>query len=271
MTRLTHFPRAWGICWGICTLFLGCDDVTSLEELPYIERMVVAGVVEAGSTEIQVTFSRTMPPSEVFTPEKALLTDVTGRIVVASGSYPLTHVGGGVYRATGLTLLSGQECELHASWNGMEISATTLVPFPPTLDSAVVAPDTPTGGSIALMAFVRGKTGECYGMTYEVKSGASLMAGGAFSKMSVGKSGAQPTVLEEIYSGSLSTSDTVYAVVHAYDDPFYEYFISRAGNSIGHDDLLFPAAWGYVNWNVQGDGIGMFIGHSLSRIRASQR
>jgi Domain of unknown function (DUF4249) len=262
------------ICWGICTFslgFVGCEDVTSLTDLPYVERMVVSGVVEAGSTEIEITFSRTLGPSEVYSPEKALLTDVSGRIVVGSAEYTLTHVNGGVYRATGLSLPPGQQCELHANWNGMEVSATTVVPSPTEIDSAVVVPDAPTVGSTALIALVKGKAGECYGLTYELKNGSGTSSGGAFTTMSLGTSGSEPAVLEEVYPFSLGPSDTVYAVVHSYDGPLYEYFNSRGGNSIGHDDLLFPAATGYVNWNVQGDGIGMFIGHSVSRRVAARR
>jgi hypothetical protein len=274
VTRPTRLSSVLSICWGICTFslgFAGCEDVTALTDLPYVERIVVSGVVEAGSTEIEITFSRTVPPSEVYSPEKTVLTDVSGRVVVGSVEYTLTHVNGGVYRATGLSLLSGQQCELHASWNGMEISATTVVPFPPTVDSAVVALDAPTVGSTALTALVKGKTGECYGLTYELKNGAGSTAGGSFTRMSMGASGGPSSVLEEVYPFSLGSSDTVYAIVHSYDGPLYEYFNSRGGNSIGHDDLLFPAATGYVNWNIEGDGIGMFIGHSVSRRVAARR
>jgi hypothetical protein len=247
-----------------------CDDVTSLDDLPYVERLVVAGVVESG-TSVEVFFSRTMPPNEVFQPDQAALADVSGAFEVGGTSYPLLHVGSGVYRATGLSLSPGHTCRLKAAWNGREISATTVIPPPPIVDSAVAVVNAPAGGATTLRAYLKGRAGECYGLTYQLNFPSGSATGGYFTTMSRAVTDGAREVLEEPYSYSPGSADTVYAVVHGYDGPFYDYFISRGGNTIGHDDLLFAASTGYVNWNVEGDGIGLFIGHAVIRVQASKR
>ena len=61
-------------------------------------------------------------------------------------------------------------------------------------------------------------------------------------------------LLEE-YSLNLSADDTLYAVVHAYDEVFFDYYISRGGNEPGQTTGLHRENSGFVNWNVTGDAI----------------
>ena len=73
--------------------------------------------------------------------------------------------------------------------------------------------------------------------------------------------------LVEAYDAALIPSDTAFTIIHSYDQPFYNFFITRGSNAPGYDDLLFRQTGGPISWNVSGDGIGMFIGHATTTKR----
>jgi len=246
---------------------LSCEEGTNLTDFPYVERMVINGVVEAGGTEVVVHFSRTLRQDETFNPARAALADVSAMIISGSGSsYPLVHDTLGLYRAIGLTLIPGERINLEAKWNGRRAAASTVVPYPPDAVSSRLSHDTTGSQLYTLHTIVRARVGEAYGQTWELRRSGELAAGGVFRevvRLVNANAWSEAQIVEE-YVFSLDPLDTLLAIVHSYDDAFYDFFITRGSNVPGYDDLLFRQTGGPIKWNVTGDGIGLFVGHATT-------
>ena len=243
-----------------------CEEST-IADLPYIERIVVQSILDPREDSLFVLFSRTLPLSETYDNSKAVLTDVDASIIAFDGnSYRLVHVGGGRYTAPGLTLVPGGWYELRASWNGKSVGGRTTIPLSPVVREATQAP---SGTGTTVTSLVEARDGEVYGQTWELHTASGWSSGGSFTEIRRGEDAGSDGLLElaEAYGFTPAANETLYAVVHAFDRPFYDYFISRGGNLPGYDDLLFRPVGGYVSWNVTGDGIGLFLGRAVARRR----
>ena len=249
---------------------ISCEEGSNSTDLDYVERMVINGIVEAGRTDVEVVITRTLRLDEVFTVERAVLADVTARAIDEAGSvFPFVYDTLGLYRATGLTLNPGQRIRLEAQWRGKVVEASTVIPYPVDLTSCRISADTVRGRGYFLETTVRMRPNETYGQTYEIRRSGTALEGGRFTEV-VRLADSDVTGearIVESYDFSLDPSDTVVAVVHSYDQPFYDFFITRGSNAPGYDDLLFRQTGGPINWNVSGDGIGLFIGHATLRKR----
>ncbi len=83
-------------------VFTACEDTVAPDDIPYVERMVVYGVITAGKPADSIRFSRTLPLNTLYQPADGELTDVVAAIESGGKSYPLRHIGRGFYNAEGL-------------------------------------------------------------------------------------------------------------------------------------------------------------------------
>ena len=259
------------------TLFLAvfmvsCEE-SGLDDFPYVERMVVGSVLDAGSDNVLLFFARTLPLSEPYDPQNAVLTGVTGHVMHGGTAYPLVQLVPGLYQAQGLSIVSGETYELTAEWQGKRVSATTRVPFPPSVVSSTATIDSAATDRLTLQSLVRVGASEVYGQTWSTTGSGGAENGGEFTE--IGRASDADlngeVLISESYSLTVAPGDTLFAVIHAFDQPFYDFFISRGGNVPGYDDLLFREIGGFVSWNVEGDGIGIFLGRATTRTRAEFR
>jgi hypothetical protein len=250
----------------VLALFLVSCDESGLNDFPYIERMVVAAVLDAGTDSV-------LPVSEVYTPENSVLSGVTGRVMHGAEAFPLVQIVPGIYQAQGLRVDAGETYELEAEWQGKSVRATTRVPFPPSVIASTADLDSTGDGRLTLTTVVGAASPEVYGQTWSTRGPSGSDSGGVFTSIQrFEDADANGNVsVSEVYHLSVAPTDTLYAVVYAFDRSFYDWFISRGGNIPGYDDLLFRQVGGSVTWNVEGDGIGMFLGRASSRVRADVR
>jgi hypothetical protein len=248
---------------------MSCEE-TGLTDFPYVERLVVGCVLDAGSDNVLVLFGKTLPLDEPYDPSKASLRGVAGHIVHSGVTYPLSEALPGLYVASGLHIASGEAYDLEAEWQGKHVRAHTRIPFPPTVVSCTAHSDMGGSGPLTLETVVRAAPSDAYGQTWTTTSPSGSSSGGAFTeiKRAVDADANGDVKISEAYDLSVAPADTLFGVVHALDEPFYDFFISKGGNTPGYDDLLFREIGGFVNWNVEGDGIGLFIGRATTRIRA---
>jgi hypothetical protein len=249
--------------------FFGCEEIVENPDLPYVEKLVVGAVLENGADEVVVYFSRTQPLSQQYVSENSKLNNVYARIVAHGRSFSLVHLGEGIYSTSGLSVQPGVEYELYAEWNGKQAYAKTTVPFPADVQAARACP--PGQYAFCLESIVLPREHEAYGQTWEVqKSDGRIERGGVFGsvlrKLDAGSDG--KIVLSEGYNYMpLEQGDTLYARIHAYDEPYYYFFTSNGEPAYRGDDNFFWFSGTFVNWNVTGDAIGMFIGKAVTRQR----
>jgi hypothetical protein len=241
----------------------GCEETVPLEGLPYVERPVIAARVVEGMDTVLLSVTRTLPTTVAYDASAAAVVDA-GVILRSDGTdYAAVHQGSGRYAAGVPRIAAGATFALDFTWSGRRVTAQTFVPAPAQVGSSALLRDS---SAYTLRSVLLPRPAETYCQSWAIRGPAGrMLAGGTFTVALEGSGTGDSLTLTESYSSlPLQQGDTLYAVVHAFDNQFTAYFASRGANRSGHDDLVFSEAGGSVRWNVQGDGIGMFIGTSLA-------
>jgi hypothetical protein len=202
-----------------------------------------------------------------------------------------------MYAASGLTAEQGKTYTLTVRWHGKTVTATTRIPVAPMLVSAklltVVVPSftigtitvstngtmqRPTTGSIQIRAITdTALTAEAvflpkeqanYRAGLELRDTARNLAvtgfylGGLLTNENIVNgmltvpSATLPSQTRKLVGGTVAARLTVYVL-----DPQYErYYATRNRANQSGFNLFGGASDSNVEWNVQGDGLGLFLG-----------
>lgn len=257
-------------------------------ELPYEEKIVIRGLLEAGQLLSDVQISRTIPVLDEFTYEKIFVGNAVASITVDGQAHPMelqarTSTSSSVpyrslYRVPGLRVLGGKTYSIEVRWNNLVATAQTRVPLPAEADSVSVLASIvriPNGTANILdtvfesSAMIRGRANEVYrvGTTlHDAQNGRFLSSrgfGDATFFPSVQVLGLISNVWRYTPSSQLIANRVQVRVnIEAYDGDYYEYYQTRSRS--GQIGLFSPGGPNIV-WNVTGDGIGEFIGMALSQ------
>ncbi|KXK56554.1 MAG: hypothetical protein UZ07_CHB004001391 [Chlorobi bacterium OLB7] len=249
----------------------GCEVGVAPDDVPYVERMVVYGVITAGEPADSIRFTRTLPLNVPYDPAAAELTDVVATIEAGGNSYPLRHIGHGFYNAEGLTVAAGQRYTLRATWKGLAVHASTTTPIPPVVDSLTMVKGEVFEhdfSTFAIWAYVRPVQGSAYSITYNLRDTVNDIhytshydyVNDVWHWRDTTASG---YLIAKTYDNFLSPgNDNVFkgsVTAVAWDEPYYDYYRTYY---YGNDDDLFGSSQRTINWNIEGDGIGLFIGQS---------
>ena len=259
----------------------GCEETVAPTDLVYVERMVVRGAISPAKPVDSIRFSRTLPLNMIYDSAAAELTDVTGSVDGGGRSYPLRHIGHGYYKAEGLIPVAGEVYTLRADWRGRKVSATTRVPIGGIVDSIVMKGVVPSFWEAAELdsiyrveAFLRPSRGEVYGMSYEVT--VEEPGGGTITNVvSFVYNSTLPKWDDTLSDGRLKVEAGQHAYIYypppftdklllySFDEPYYDFAQTYYRDS---DQGPFSNGEESIRWNIQGDGIGLFIGVSVTEI-----
>lgn len=289
-----------------CVLLLSCrETVVDFGTLPYIEKIVVDGMITSG-LPLQITFSKTMPPltdvvsKQPYDTAAFRLTNVDATIISNAGdTATMRHVRMGLYvaiKSNGDTLYvqPGITYNLKASWNGLNVSATTTVPLLPTFDrtqnkhrnmrvsmygdtSYYVSANVNLYGTIArnyigisLSAFTKKNSMYTLYMATQdtLSSWVITDAIRRFDYVHDNPNAINTVRWYEYYEAdtesqldSLIQSENLYGIIHLYATPFYDYYKTRRSGSGSNG--AFSSGGTNINWNINGDGIGLFCGRLI--------
>lgn len=262
------------------TLVLGCEVVVEPGNLPFEEKLVVSAVLEAGQPVKKVYFTRTMSLEQAYSPDVAAVADVQGFITCEGVSYPLAFVGqvyhNGLktgmaqYSADGLVAQATKQYQLIASWNGHSLQARTRVPDSVKIDTTYLQWQSrePYGASYFIVAEFSAKEKAVYGGDYE-SPGSSYYYSGFSREFLIKPVNAGDRVSLNVFVGwrlEQSWKDTLYVKVLCFDEPFYDYYRTRQNSMANAGDPFFLGGEN-VFWNVEGDGLGLFIGMNVTKKR----
>lgn len=247
-------------------------------DLPYRQQIVVSGVLEPGQVVDSIQFLKTLPVSDSFSIEKAAIADVIASIRVADRDYPLRYLGDGFYTTDSLVARSGETFELSAQWRDMEAIASTRVPYP--VDSEAIAitfrpaiePRSGDTSYYRIQATFTPTAGQVYGLGYDLVNGANVSQahGGLQTRDAIVRprdtlANGELTLVSREDSPLEGPPFRGIIRVYAFDAPYYAFHISFGNDESG--DRVFSGSQEKVEWNVVGDGIGIFIGRAVTNVR----
>lgn len=127
-------------------LLPACEEVMEVDDLPFEERLVIRGVLQAGDTVSTIYVGRTLPYREPVYFEytssydaSSWVKNATVSIACDGISYPIHYVAKGNYANDSLIVQTGKAYALTVEWQGKRVEAQTVVPSDPELDTAYIA------------------------------------------------------------------------------------------------------------------------------------
>jgi Domain of unknown function (DUF4249) len=257
------------IYMALLSLILGCEEVDIVEiELEHQEKIVVQSELIANEFFSGVSLTKTLPLNEIYSIEKAEITDALAFLIVdATKIIPLHYRENGNYESLyPFKIKSDETYELYASINDEEIYSITKVPQIPIVNSERYVADG------YLSASVQSNVGEAYGAIWIITpnelSYPSDQANDFYSISNTDGSSSNRTLA--VRTTKLSNnyldpffSDKLYMQVYSFDTAYLDYFYTKNNNNPIEDS--FSQGGAPIKWNIRGENtIGMFIGFAKS-------
>ncbi len=263
-------------------IFNSCtESIDGVIELPYSEQLVIRGVLVAGKPVIDISINKTQPALEAFDINKAMISNADAKIISENKEYPLIHVGLGMYKASDLIAEIGKTYRLEVRWNGKFAYANTSIPAPVSIESVkAFAPFKQRRSNlwtVGLNGFAKvpSNTACVSGFEYidslGLKESIKTYANRVYREQDTGKIGKTNMTLFSIEVADTnkifydSASYKLNLFVESYDMQFYQYFRTRLNGDSPNSTFGFSG--GNIQWNVNGDGVGLFIGYSTYKMR----
>ncbi len=267
------------ILFILSVLLISCEDVVDSQELPYIEELVIRGILEEGKPLQGLTITRTLPPLEEYSIEKATVRNADAFISYKNVKYKLSYDSAtNTYFSKELPVESQGVYHLAVKWQGLQASAETRIPEPIEIDSFslrgrfvkadrggdhweydLIANFIPKAKS-AYAAFIKEQFSDYYTYYTSYRTRDTLKNGNM----------ALPVYNIWLYNNEdaeiFFVSNNYMCYIDCYDEPFYNYFLSRYNG--GSDGDIFGTSGTNIKGNIKG-GIGLFLGFSRASKKVS--
>lgn len=253
-------------------LFPACEKIDVVEvNLPYHEKLVVQGLLEENKPLSGITFTRTLPLDEVYSISKAELKDVVAYIQSGVRIIPLKYDRNGVYKPISSFIpQKGSTFELFAKWRDKNVYARTYIPANPKILNAYFLTD---GSGTYIQAEIQNEVGVIFGAKAVAMEGSSVLfeSEDLYSVSEPDKDARSiikvrtPVIPNEAL---LSFKNSFSIKVFAFDEQYKDYFKTKRFSLPIKDS--FVQSGGDVEWNVRGDGIGLFIGYSTTTLKVNR-
>lgn len=244
----------------VCSLFFGgCENTVEEELFPFETKIVIRGVIEPGKPVTNIYIGRTIPISEKFVSAFADVSDAAATILFDGRFYPLRHTANGLYRNDTLPVLPGKTYQLIVQVENKLATAETTVPLlGPLVKPGLRVINVDNKNRTYVECPVIPQLDEVFTATWVV-----FYASGQVSTEAVVLA---PVKRKAAFGQTMVSTDLV--PVHynfeslgmrlfVYDAQFYPYYFSQGSDRTS--DLVFGQPQTNIVWNVQADGIGMFI------------
>ncbi len=260
---------------ALTLLLTGCEQTVDPVGIPYVERIVVRGLITTGDSIHGIRISRTIPIEEQYTEEKGWVVDADVTIQAEGTSYKAKHDGGGLYSVPGLRVQARVNYRLDVAWHDKHVTATTLAPEALPIDSIRFVPTYYDGYVDTVMEVVfipRGNS--VYGVTDQRTE--RFGGPGDYRETPIWNSEKIARLADtssdwrirlRTQYGYLQTNtgpqDTLWGVLYSFDYPYYDYY--RTFSKYDNGNGPFSTGGETTAWNVEGDGLGMFVARARSQ------
>ncbi len=261
------------IIFSFITIFFnGCERVDVVEiTLPFQEKLVVQGILEENKPLDGIVFTRTLPLNEVYSISKAELKDVVAYIKNGVRVIPLKYDKAGIYKPLGTFIPQKKSnFELFAKWQDKNVYAKTYIPENPKIVRAFFITD---GAGTYIQADIQNQTGVVFGAKAVAMEGSTVLYESEdFYSITQPNSDPKATIKVRtpvIPAEALNTFRNSFSIkVFAFDEQYQNYFKTKKFSLPIKDS--FVQSGGDVEWNVLGDGIGLFIGFSSTTLKVNR-
>jgi hypothetical protein len=263
-------------------------------ELPYDEKLVIRALLVVGEPLNDIQISRTLPPLDTFSYEKVFVGNANVTLTIDGQPSQLelqvrtttatTTPYRSLYRIPNLRVQAGKTYALNVEWQSpsgkkLVAQASTRTPTEPQIDSVrvtVTFPLTLAGTPDTVFtteAFTKGRPNEMMRVgSLVLNPVGQVIATRGYGEVTFFEQIAQSVLQSnswrftsattQILTGQLQTR----AIVETYDGDYYKYYQTR--NRSGQPSPLNPGGPN-IDWNVKGDGIGVFAGMIQTQRRAN--
>ncbi len=250
-----------------------CEETVSDVELPYLEQLVIRAVISPGLIINSVSVERTLPPLEEYIKENAIVRDAKLTISDGTNDYELSF-DGEYYGNEDIFVEVGKTYYLRAEWKGKIATSQTTVPEPIEMDEInyeIVESEYEYENFRYKEVFVYGeftpKPGAVYQPGYYDEGKRPNYGWDIYSynnRNSAGKIRTEllrfsydETMGEEFIKNYIK--EYIF-MLYSYDEQYYSYYNSRHNGS--SNSGIFGSDGLNVEWNIHGNGIGLFIGQA---------
>jgi hypothetical protein len=282
---------------GLLHLLTSCfGAISDPVELPYDEKLVIRALLVVGEPVNDIQISRTLPPLDTFSYQKIFVGNAKVTLAIDGQSYTLelqprsttatTVPYRSLYRIPNLRVQAGKTYALSVEWqspSGKQLiaQASTRTPTEPQIDSVRLSPAFPVASNgrpdtvFTTEVFAKGRPNEMMRAgSVLVNPIGQVIASFGYGEVSFFEQITQTllksnnwrytTATVQVLSGQLQTR----AIIETYDGDYYKYFQTR--NRSGQPSPLNPGGPN-IDWNVKGDGIGVFSSVIQTQRRANVR
>lgn len=253
-------------------LYSGCERIDVVEiNLPYNEKLVVQGILEENKPLSGILFTKTLPLNEVYSISKAELKDVVAYIKNGVRVIPLKYDKEGIYKPISTFQPQKQSTyEIYAKWKDKNVYAKTSIPENPKIVNAYFLTD---GSGTYIQAEIRNQIGVVFGAKAVAMEGSMILFESEdFYSITQPNSKPQsiitlrtPVIPVEILN---SFRNNFSIKVFAFDEQYQDYFKTKKFSLPIKDS--FVQSGGEVEWNILGDGIGLFLGFSSTILKVNR-
>jgi hypothetical protein len=265
------------ILFSVITLsFNSCERTVGNIELPYVEQLVIKCVLEPGKLVEKVRVEKTLPPLDSYSPDKALVSDAKFIINDGTQDYVLQYANG-YYYSYELIPQEGKYYNMRVEWKNKVATAETYIPPQVTVEGYEFKIITNTGlGNKWYDVYLYFKITPVSNAVYQ--GGILQELGDDYRFYN------DPARYEEkdinnklnvkmgnyYYSDGQIDTNNLYNEIIAgntfaiasYDKSYYNYWITQYNGDTGSG--IFSGGGLNISWNIEGDGIGLFIGRNIT-------
>ncbi len=244
-------------------LMSSCEKTLDDAVIPYVEQLVVFAIVEPGQNDLELKISKTLPVLGSSSPEDGQIDDVTGYISDGENTWNIEYRSDFVYVAKGFEGVAGRTYNLQLNWRGKKVESRTMIPEEDAIEasnyyiyeSEELNWNDEMEINSYLMAHFKGSDRYVYTIgrddidSHYDRRYFILPEGRAVSQIA--------------YLYSYFPEDTYPFRITITDIAYYDYLENDNGSNNDFD--FFSIGGLNVDWNVEGDGIGMFVGRNYWR------
>ncbi len=259
-------------------IIISCEEYVIVDDLPFVETLVVQGIIQHNKNVDSIKISRTLHPLRQYSEDSALIIDAEAILDAGGRIYRLIYdPKTKAYKFEGLKGIKGIEYKLTVKWKNYRTDARTFIPDTTIIDSVykVIQKSDENNFNYTIKVYARFKPrNNCVylGGFYDYTSLYRFYKSYPFSiyrSSDTAKDGKIQIPLLEWITNNLADTirlkNNFHYYIDVYDQQFYEYYLSRHQGEPTED--IFGTSGRNIKGNVTGNGFGIFYGKNETIIK----